>query len=139
MELYIKKLEEDAKVPTKDRMEDEGFDLYANEEVTLKPMTTTMIKTGIAAMCNEEHWLQIEGRSGLASKGIFPVGGVIDHGFSGCLCVLLVNMTQREFLVTKHSRIAQMVIRDRHPASIVEVDQFGPSDRGAKGFGSSGN
>ena len=138
MKIFFKKLDENAKIPSKNRVEDEGWDMYSLNEYILKPNTTTIIKTGIAGKTDSNHWLQIESRSGLASKGIFTVGGVIDTNFRGECCVILANITQQEFHVKQYDRIAQLVIRDRHPAEIVEVEQLDTTDRQESGFGSSG-
>lgn len=139
MKLFVKKLDIDAKIPSKSRLVDEGYDLYSNETITLHPMTTTLVKTGIAAMCDNNHWLQIEARSGLAAKSIFPIGGIIDYGYTGPICVLLSNLNHVEYIVNKYDRIAQLIIRDMHQAEITEIKEFNTTERGNSGFGSSGN
>jgi len=138
MKIFFKKLDENAKIPSKNRADDEGWDIYALHDYILKPNATTIIKTGIAGKTDDNHWLQIESRSGLATKGVFAVGGVIDTNFRGEICVILANIIEQEFYIKQFDRIAQLVIRDRHPAEIIEVEQLDTTDRAAQGFGSSG-
>lgn len=139
MEIHFKKLDNRARIPTKTRTTDEGYDLYALEGYIIKPQSVCVVKTGIAGMCDDSHWLQVEGRSGLAAKGVFPIAGIVDQGYSGEICVVLVNMNPSGYSINQYDRIAQLIIRDRHDAKIVEVLQFGKTDRGEKGFGSSDN
>lgn len=138
MKIYFKKLDEEARIPSKARTTDEGFDMYALRDYELQPLSTTIIKTGIAGIVDENHWLQVEGRSGLATKGVFPIAGIVDNSYTGEICVVLINHRQESFSIKQYDRIAQLIIRDRHVAEIVEVEQFPATDRGAKGFGSSG-
>lgn len=155
--LLVKKLSDSATIPSKKRSEDEGYDIYSNEDVTLKLNQVTLVHTGISAWaCNQKtyynsttptreyknnYWLQIEGRSGLASKGIFPVGGIVDSGYRGEISVLLANLTGSAYEIKTGDRIAQLVIRSRNDAMITEMkedENIPDGDRGNLGFGSSG-
>jgi dUTP pyrophosphatase len=89
-------------------------------------------------------FFKIEGRSGLASKGIFPVGGIIDPSYRGEICVLLFNSTESSCSFNSGDRVAQLVCY--HSLAPLEgsqvtfeiVDDVVSTDRGDKGFGSSG-
>jgi len=155
MKLQVQKLTNTATLPKKDRSEDEGWDIFADEDIVLKVGKVTKVSTGIACAVEDEsvitgtgmfgperelrqYWLQIEGRSGMASKGVFPVGGVVDNGYSGEIGVMLANMSGEGYSIAKGDKIAQLVIRKHYDPELVEVDSLGDSDRGGKGFGSSG-
>jgi len=145
MILKVKKLVENAILPSKKRDTDEGYDLYAHTATALFS-GVTKVHTGIAAWVEpseydfpQQFWLQIEGRSGLASKGIFPVGGVVDIGYTGEIIVLLANVDTYKYMINAGDKIAQLVIRSHHHAVITEVTEVMKTDRGDKGFGSSGN
>jgi dUTPase len=152
--LFIKKLHPDAIVPCKKRNDDEGYDIFALEDTLLFDNRVTKVPTGIAAWAcdvvdtfakgsREEiyynnYWIQIEGRSGLASKGISPVGGIVDKGYTGEISVLLANLSGDHFKVEKGDKIAQLIIRDSHNCYVSEVQELPETDRGSRGFGSSG-
>jgi len=152
--LFIKKLHQDAIVPCKKRNDDEGYDIFALEDTLLIHNKVTKVPTGIVAWAcdvidtfakgtREEiyvsnYWIQIEGRSGLASKGIFVTGGIVDKNFRGELCVLLANLSGDHFKVEKGDKIAQLIIRDSHNCYVSEVEELPETDRGDLGFGSSG-
>lgn len=142
--LLAKKLTDNAILPFKKREDDEGYDIYSNHSVVLEPNKVTKVHTGIVAWavdtlsCDTKYWLQIEGRSGLAAKGIFPIGGVVDNSYTGELMVLLVNMSGEDYLVEANDKIAQLVIRQHMNFVVAESQELPESDRGEKGFGSSG-
>jgi dUTP pyrophosphatase len=161
MKLLVKKLTDTAKLPNKDRPEDEGWDIFADENIVLNAGGVTKVSTGIACAVEDEYvqvgecyrdnngdtqqdsayqkyWIQIEGRSGMASKGVFPVGGIVDNGYSGEIGVMLCNLTGTGFTITKGDKIAQLVIRKHYDPELTEVQSLEETDRGEKGFGSSG-
>lgn len=152
--LLVKKLNEDAILPQKDRDEDEGYDIFSIEELHIPGKGAARVKTGIAAWVsaiytnyngpipieqyiNNQYWLQIEGRSGLASKGIFPIGGIVDSGYRGEIMVMLVNISDNSFHIKKEDKIAQLIIRKHRNFLVQEVYELDETDRGDKGFGSS--
>ena len=153
MKLLVKRLTNTAKLPNKDRPEDEGWDIFADENTVLKQGQVTKVSTGIACAVEDTYvrdikgnikrikdqfWLQIEGRSGLASKGVFPVGGIVDNGYIGEIGVMLANLSGEAYTVSKGDKIAQLVVR-KHYDPTLEMAILEETDRGDKGFGSSGN
>lgn len=138
IKVKIKKLTEDAIIPTYATSKDACCDIYANEDVTVAPCSVAKISTGIACEPPEGFMLRILQRSGLASKGIFPVGGVIDEGYRGDITIVLFNSTNKPFEVRKGDKIAQMAIRRYQQIDFNEVKVLSDTDRGSKGFGSSG-
>lgn len=158
------KSHEDAKMPTQD-IDDIGFDIYSIEDVEISHLTVGKINTGLRFATNphypkdlhmvsnagnyayDDRWsleTKIEGRSGMASRGIFPVGGEIDPKYRGDIIVCLLNLTGEAYHVKKGDKIAQLVLRpvlantNNHYVEFVERPEQDTTDRGTKGFGSSG-
>jgi dUTP pyrophosphatase len=120
-----------------------GMDLRANnpEPIELGPLERAIIPTGIFIELPSGYEAQIRPRSGLAAKkGVSLVNspGTIDADYRGEIGVILVNLSNDPFTVERGERIAQMVIAKHEQARWIEVDQLGESERGEKGFGSTG-
>jgi len=142
MRLAIRRLREDARMPTRAHDDDAGYDLYAVEPATLRPGERQMVPTGIAIELPARHAGMVLPRSGLAARhGVALVNapGLIDAGYRGEVQVLLLNTDPREpFAVAAGDRIAQLVIVRVETPDLVELDELEPSTRADGGFGSSG-
>ena len=143
MKLRIARLDERARLPTRAHAGDAGLDLHALEEVLLAPGQRASVPTGIAVEIPPGQAGLVLPRSGLAARhGISVVNapGLIDSGYRGEVRVLLLN-TDREqpFAVTAGDRIAQLVLVRVELPMAIEVASLTDSERGAGGFGSSGN
>ncbi len=142
MNLRVRRLDERAVLPTRAHAGDAGLDLHALDEATLEPGGRAAIRTGIAVEIRPGHAGLVLPRSGLALRhGIALVNapGLIDSGYRGELCVLLLNTDPRvPFRVATGDRIAQLVVVRSETVSVVEVQELSVSARGAGGFGSSG-
>lgn len=145
----FKKMSETAKLPERPKFGNVGWDISSDEDVVLAPGTTKKISTNIqlAEFSNrgggEYAYMKIEGRSGLAAKGIFPVGGIIDPNYRGEIGVVLTynNRFADNYQIKKGDRIAQLVFYSYHyNGNIVmeEAREIQATDRGNQGFGSSG-
>ncbi len=120
-----------------------GMDIRANLEkpVVLRPMERSLIKTGLYIELPEGYEAQIRPRSGLAlKKGITVLNspGTIDADYRGEIGVILINLSQEEFVVEDGERIAQMVIAKHEKVEWEEVEILQESSRGVGGFGSTG-
>lgn len=120
-----------------------GMDLRANLDspVLLKPLQRRLIKTGIYIELPFLHEAQIRPRSGLAYKNGITVlnsPGTIDADYRGEIGVLLVNLSNKDFLIEDGERVAQMVIAKHEKADFYEVQELTLTDRGSGGFGSTG-
>ncbi|MDR0830528.1 MAG: dUTP diphosphatase [Prevotellaceae bacterium] len=120
-----------------------GMDLRANLEtpITLKPMERALISTGLFISLPKGYEAQIRPRSGLAiKKGITILNspGTIDADYRGEICVILVNLSQENFVVEDGERICQMVIAKHETAELIEVETLDETERGAGGFGHTG-
>ncbi len=120
-----------------------GMDLRANleESVVLKPMERRLIPTGLYISLPPGYEAQVRPRSGLAlKKGITVLNapGTVDADYRGEIGVVLINLSQEDFIVNDGERIAQMVIARHEQGSFVEVDVLDKTERGAGGYGHTG-
>lgn len=120
-----------------------GMDLRANLEapVVLKPLERRLIPTGLFIALPEGYEAQVRPRSGLAlKKGITVLNspGTIDADYRGEIGVILVNLSDEEFVVNDGERIAQMVIAKHETAHFIEVEVLNETERGEGGFGHTG-
>ena len=120
-----------------------GMDLRANitEPITLKPLDRAIIKTGLFIALPQGFEAQVRPRSGLAAKkGITVLNspGTVDADYRGEIGVILVNLSNNDFIIEDGERIAQMVIAKHEQVSWKEVEVLEETDRGAGGFGSTG-
>lgn len=142
--LKIKKVRENAKIPTRATTGSAGMDLYAciDEPITLKKGDKAIIPTGIAIGLDDPHFAAfVYARSGLAIKhgiGLLNSVGVIDSDYRGEICVGIIKQTDPEYTIEPFERIAQMVIEPVELPEIIEVNDLDDTDRGAGGFGSTG-
>jgi dUTP pyrophosphatase len=140
--LKVRRLDDRARLPTRAYPGDAGLDLYALEDGTLGPGERGSIRTGLAIEIPEGQAGLVLPRSGLAAKhGIALVNapGLIDAGYRGEVCVLLLNTDRiAPFAITGGDRIAQLVLVRVETPAIIEVQDLALSERGAGGFGSSG-
>jgi deoxyuridine 5'-triphosphate nucleotidohydrolase len=139
MNIYVKKLREDAQLPTRGSAAAAGLDLYSAEDVVIAPLSRALIKTGISVAVDHGTYFRIAPRSGLALKhGIDVMAGVVDSDYRGEIGVILVNLNDSPFSVLKGDRIAQGIVEMICLAHVVEVNDLDSTDRGSNGFGSTG-
>lgn len=163
--LKVRKLDPRATLPTVAHPgEDLAYDLYALEDAVLMTRRPEKIRTGIAAQAYRQSYkpvetemhrwiwetqlepvgLLIRDRSSMAAKGVVTSGGVIDHGYTGEIIVIMSYIpdtyiqTSDEWMIKAGDKIAQMIPIPILTGSVVEVEQLEESARGAKGFGSTG-
>lgn len=120
-----------------------GMDLRANIEspITLHPMERTLVPTGIRIELPEGYEAQVRPRSGLALKHgitVLNTPGTIDSDYRGELKVLLVNLSNDDFVVNAGERVAQMVIVRHETATWEEVEVLDETERGEGGYGHTG-
>jgi dUTP pyrophosphatase len=141
IELPIRRLRDDAVVPSRAYAGDAGLDLASCDHVELAPGGRATVGTGLAVAIPEGYAGFVQPRSGLAAKhGITIVNtpGLIDSGYRGELKVTLLNTDAHEqFVVEPGMRIAQLVVLEIPGVDPVEVDELPDSERGVRGFGSS--
>lgn len=159
--LYVKILRPDAKPLVKVRESDAGFDVIAVEDFEILPNERAILPTGVAVCIPYGYYGQIHDRSSMAAKGIVVSGGVIDSEYRGEVRVILTNtksfvrefeeipfkntkqdvetrIPDKSFKINRGNKIAQIVIHKIALPKIEIVKELPKSDRGSKGFGSSG-
>lgn len=143
----IKRVGEDASYPLPEYATSlsSGVDLSADikegEDIIIKPLHYALIPTGIALAIPQGFEAQVRSRSGLAAKhGIFTLNspGTIDADYRGEIKVILFNLGDKDFTISRGMRIAQLVFAPVIQASWQEVDELDDTARGAGGFGSTG-
>ena len=120
-----------------------GMDLRANIDnpVTLRPMERRLIPTGLYIALPSGYEAQVRPRSGLALKHgvtVLNTPGTIDADYRGEVMVLLVNLSDTDFVVADGERVAQMVVARHEQGEWVEVEELDTTERGAGGYGHTG-
>lgn len=148
MEIKIKKLYDDAIIPTRGSYYAAGYDLYAHIEcqeehtgVVILPHETVLIGTGVAIQPPKDCFGAVFARSGLASKqGLRPANcvGVCDYDYTGEYMIALHNDSDTQRFVKHGDRIGQVVFMPYVNVNFVEVEDLDATERGDGGFGSTG-
>ena len=129
--------------PTYETEGSAGMDLRANIDaaITLKPLERAIIKTGLFIALPQGYEAQVRPRSGLAAKKgitVLNAPGTVDADYRGEIGVILVNLSNEDFIVNDGERIAQLVIAKHERVNWQEVTVLDETERGAGGFGSTG-
>lgn len=139
MQLKIKKLSPDAKIPTYAHPGDAGFDLFVPNDIVINPGERLSIPLGLALEIPDGFTGLLLDKSGLSHKhGLKSFGGVIDAGYRGEFHVGLVNLGDKPYSFAKGDKIIQMLIMPVAHAEIIESTELSESSRGEGAFGSSG-
>ena len=146
--LYVDKIVKNAKLPEKAHNSDAGYDIFSVEKVAIPAKQRAIIHTGIKLETDVSkliippvtmYW-RIAPRSGLACKhGIDVLAGVVDINYRGEIMVCLFNSSDEEYTVAAGDKIAQMIPTIALTMQVQEAKISDKTDRGSKGFGSSGN
>lgn len=144
MDILIKRLHKNAILPRYQTAQSAAMDLGAaiNEPFTLKPLERRVVPTGFAIELPEGYEAQIRARSGLSIKhGITMANGIgtIDADYRGEVGVILINLSNEDFVVEPGMRIAQMVIAKYEKVKLQEVEMLQETERGGGGYGSTGH
>tara|TARA_R100001079_G_scaffold81849_1_gene45270 strand:- start:182 stop:604 length:423 start_codon:yes stop_codon:yes gene_type:complete len=139
MELKFKKTNDKAVLPRKNHDNDTGLDVSSVVDITIPAKGSAVVDVGLKfAYISFGFWVKVEGRSGLGFKhGIFPHPGIIDQGYRGDAGIKLYNFTDKDYEVKAGDRIAQFVVYRNYTVETSE-SEIVESQRGEKGFGSSG-
>ncbi len=130
-------------LPNYETIASAGMDLRADlsEPITLKPLDRAIVKTGLFIELPVGYEAQVRPRSGLAAKkGITVLNspGTVDADYRGEIGVILVNLSNENFVVENGERIAQLVIAKHERAEWIQVETLSETSRGEGGFGSTG-
>lgn len=139
--LLVKRLSNNAQLPTNGHDDDCGLDLYCSEEQTIEPGAWADIATDVAVKLPPRTWGMLTGRSSaVRTHGLMVLQGVIDEGYTGELYACVYNIRSQPVTVTAGQRLAQLIIMHnvRAGVAIREVEELPTTNRGANGFGSTG-
>ena len=142
-EILIKRLSKEVHLPKYETDGSSGLDLAAfiDKSIEIKPGKSEIIPTGLAVSIPKNFEIQIRPRSGLAAKNqisVLNTPGTIDADYRGELKIILINLSDKSFIVERGLRIAQMVLCPVIKAKLREVESLEDSKRGLGGFGSTG-
>ena len=139
MTLKFEKTHVDAVLPGKNYDSDTGMDVTSIEDFIIPAHGSAVVGVGLKfAFIEPGYWVKVEGRSGLGFKrGIMPHPGIIDQGYRGDAGIKLYNLTGDDYEGKAGDRIAQFVVYTNHNVTVAEGEVV-DSERGVKGFGSSG-
>lgn len=140
MQVKVKFLYPNSKMPTQGSVDAAGFDLYARlyEPIIIPAHEQEKISVGIAAEIPQGYYAQIRGRSGLASRGIVAFDGTIDSDYRGEWFVTLFNHTKFTYVIHHGNRIAQAVFMRHSHTELIEAETLDETERGEHGYGSTG-
>ncbi len=143
VKILVKKFDKNIKLPTYKTSGSSGMDVmaYIKNIITIKPGKTAIVPTGITLGIPKNYEIQIRPRSGLAAKrgiSILNTPGTIDSDYRGEIKIILINLSNKSFVVKSGDRIAQMVLCPVMKAKFKEITNLSKTKRGKGGFGSTG-
>ena len=142
MNIKVKKLYKDVVLPEYKTSGAAAFDFESMIDIIINPNETKIIPTGLAFEIPDGYELQVRPRSGLSAKTKLRVSnspGTIDSDYRGEVCIILDNISSQDsYTINKGERIAQGVISKVEKITFEEVKELSETERGAKGFGSTG-
>lgn len=139
MEIKIKKLHPDAKIPKYALPGDAGMDLFSIDDLTIEPGQIGHINTGIAIEIPSGYVGLIWDKGSIGMiHGQKTLGGVFDSNYRGEYTVALANLTEKSFVIEKGSKVAQLLIQKIECPTIIEIETLSESNRGEGRWGSTG-
>ncbi len=138
MELRVKKIHKDAKLPSYGHVGDAGLDLFSVMGCVLKGGEARAISTGIQVAIPDGYVGLIWDKSGISLKNIHRLAGVVDSGYRGEIKVVMTNLSTKTFSIEKGMKIAQMLIQPIIKVKVVNSEELDETSRGEDGFGSTG-
>lgn len=140
MQLKVKKLNSEAKLPTKGHPGDAGMDFYAITGVTFSPGAQIRVHTGVAIEIPDGYVGLIWDKSSVSfNMGLKVMGGVIDASYRGEVIMSMLNTSDKEVVLEKGHKIAQMIIQKFEDCDIVEMSELSDTIRGEGREGSTGH
>lgn len=138
MELKVKKIHKDAKLPFYGHKGDAGLDLFSCMDEVVGVREVKPIPTGIQLAIPEGCVGLIWDKSGISLKGVHRLAGVVDSGYRGEVRVVMVNLGEEPFVIKQGMKIAQLLIQPVGNVEVIETEDLGETPRGEAGFGSTG-
>lgn len=138
MELKIKRIHKDAKLPHYGHKGDAGLDIFSTINCVLRKREVKAIPTGIKVAIPEGYVGLIWDKSGVSLEGVHRLAGVVDSGYRGEVKIVMANLSDEPFSIAKGMKIAQLLIQPVVEVEVIEVEDLEATPRGENGFGSTG-
>lgn len=138
MNVRIKKLHDNALIPTRAHKEDAGIDLYAYGDHEVRSGEMVKIPLGVAMEIETGYVGLIWDKSSIGAKDLKTLGGVVDAGYRGEVQVMIRNLGKESYTFLHGHKVAQMLIQKVELCDVIEVDELSSTVRGEGGFGSTG-
>jgi len=138
MELKIKRIHPEAKLPSYGHKGDAGLDLFSCADYVLGAGEVKAIQTGIKVAIPRGYVGLIWDKSGISLKGVHKLAGVVDAGYRGEVQVVMINLRNAPYEIKKGMKIAQMLIQPISEVEVIEAEDLDDTLRGEDGFGSTG-
>ena len=143
VKILVKKFDKNIKLPAYKTFGSSGMDLaaYVKNKININPGKTAVIPTGIAVAIPKNYEIQIRPRSGLAAKksiSVLNTPGTVDSDYRGEIKIILINLSNKSFVVKSGDSIAQMILCPIAKCKLREVKNLPKTVRGTRGFGSTG-
>ena len=138
MEIKVKRIHKDARIPRYSHRADAGLDLFSSIDCVLEAGQILAIPTGIQVAIPQGFVGLIWDKSGLSLQGVHRLAGVVDSGYRGEVKVVMANLRDKPFIIEKSMKVAQMLIQPVEDVRVVETDKLEETSRGKRGFGSTG-
>ena len=143
VKVLIKKLDQEAEIPSYKTEGASGMDLMAfiDQPIKLAPKSSCLVPTGLSVAFSKDYEIQIRPRSGLAAKNnisVLNTPGTIDSDYRGEIKIILFNHGNKNFIINNKDRVAQMILIPVNKMDLEEVDNLPDTLRGEGGFGSTG-
>ena len=138
MELRVKRIHPEAKLPVYGHPGDAGLDLFSVVDRELAPGEVFAVPTGIQVAVPAGHVGLVWDKSGISLKSVHRLAGVVDSGYRGEVQVVMINLGAVPFAVRKGMKIAQMLVQPVATVSVIECEALDGTSRGEGGFGSTG-
>jgi dUTP pyrophosphatase len=138
MELKIRRIHPEAKLPSYGHKGDAGLDLFSCADYVLGAGEVKAIQTGIKVAIPRGYVGLIWDKSGISLKGVHKLAGVVDAGYRGEVQVVMINLGNTPYEIKKGMKIAQMLIQPINEVTVIEAEDLDDTLRGEDGFGSTG-
>jgi len=138
MELKIRRIHPEAKLPSYGHKGDAGLDLFSCADYVLGAGEVKAIQTGIKVAIPRGYVGLIWDKSGISLKGVHKLAGVVDAGYRGEVQVVMINLGNTPYEIKKGMKIAQMLIQPINEVTVIEAEDLDDTLRGEGGFGSTG-
>lgn len=138
MELKIRRIHPEAKLPSYGHKGDAGLDLFSCADYVLGAGEVKAIQTGIKVAIPRGYVGLIWDKSGISLKGVHKLAGVVDAGYRGEVQVVMINLGNAPYEIKKGMKIAQMLIQPISEVEVIEAEDLDDTLRGEDGFGSTG-